>query len=301
MLIEKLHADEVDIDTDQVAQMIADQFPRWSGLPLAPVDPAGTDNVMLKLGGSLVIRLPRTPSATKSLEKELIHPPTLRAFLPTAIPCVIETGAPTAGYPFKWSVSRWLKGRNPRPGRASNDLAVDLARFVTALHGIVAPVASRDLLSYRGGPLAARDPETRAAIARCEGHFDTNALSRAWDIALGAPVGNDPHTWIHTDLQPGNLLIEREALSGVLDWGGLAIGDPAVDLIVAWNLLDPDSRQQFRQSLTVSDAMWQRGRAWALTIGLVAYPYYIDSNPALAAVSKYQIQQVLQELTSGAW
>lgn len=296
MLIEKLHLDEVDIETDAVAHMVAEQFPQGAGWPLHPVYPAGTDNVMFNLGGQFAVRLPRTPSGARMLEKELTYPPRLAPLLPAAIPTAVATGMPNDNYPFKWTVSRWLPGRNPLPGHAPEPVAVQLAGFVRALHNIVPPALTDGLASYRGVPLAARDLETRAAIARCEGHFDVGRLTRAWDIALEAPVGTEPATWIHADLQPGNLLVDRGGLSGVLDWGGLTVGDPAIDLIGAWSLLDDAGRLAFRRSLDVADGAWQRGRGWALSIGLVAYPYYVDSNPALAAVSKYQIEQVLAEL-----
>jgi aminoglycoside phosphotransferase (APT) family kinase protein len=103
--------------------------------------------------------------------------------------------------------------------------------------------------------------------------------------------------WIHTDLQPGNLLIADGRLAGVLDWGGLAIGDPAVDLIVAWNLLEADGRTAFRLAFGVDQATWERGRAWALSVGVIAYPYYVHTNPALARVSKYQIEQVVADIS----
>ncbi|MGA7206720.1 MAG: aminoglycoside phosphotransferase family protein [Specibacter sp.] len=296
MLIEKLHLDEVDIETDAVARMVSEQFPQWSGRPLAPLYPAGTDNVMFNLDGLFALRLPRTPAAARLLEKELTYPPMLAPLLTADIPMTVATGAPTAGYPFTWAVSRWLPGRNPLPGRAPDSVAVQLAGFVRALHSIVPPAPSEALHSYRGGLLAARDLETLTAITRCEDQFDAARLTRAWDIALQAPVGTGPATWIHTDLQPGNLLVDRGMLSGVIDWGGLAVGDPAIDLIVAWNLLDDAGRLAFRRTLGVADGDWERGRGWALSIGLVAYPYYIDSNPTLAAVSKYQIEQVLADL-----
>ena len=200
------------------------------------------------------------------------------------------------GYPFQWSVSRWLLGWNPRTITGTDMYTTDVARFIRALHGMVPPEPTEELVSYRGGPVAARELETRTAIARCGEHFDTDSLNRAWDIALEAPAGNAPHTWIHTDLHPGNLLMFSGQLSGVLDWGGLAVGDPAVDLIVAWNLLGGEARRRFRAELNVERGMWERGRAWALSIGLVALPYYVYSNPALAEISKYQISQVLEDI-----
>ena len=60
-----------------------------------------------------------------------------------------------------------------------------------------------------------------------------------------------PHdqVWIHADLMPGNLLLRDGRLSAVIDWGGSGMGDPAVDLMVAWNLLDAAGRTQFRAAL----------------------------------------------------
>lgn len=296
MLIQKLHLDEVDIDTDQVTRMIAEQFPRWAALGAEPFFPAGTDNVMFRIGDTLVARLPRTANAALLLEKERIHQQRLLPFLPAKTPRILETGHPTADYPFPWTVSLWIPGCMPTPGHASRRLAISLARFIRALHSITPPPPTPELTSYRGGLLADRDLVTRTAINDCEGHFDTEELHHAWDIALQSPVGDGPASWIHTDLHPGNILIEHDDLAGVIDWGGLAVGDPAVDLIVAWNLLDDAGRLAFRASLATDVAMWARGRAWALSIGLVAYPYYVDSNPSLAAISKYQIEQVLADL-----
>ena len=45
--------------------------------------------------------------------------------------------------------------------------------------------------------------------------------------------------WLHGDLLAENLLVRQGELAAVLDFGGLAVGDPTVDLVVAWELLDP--------------------------------------------------------------
>src|SRR6478672_9705219 len=136
MLIAKLHDAEPDISVDQVGLMIADQFPAWAGLPLAPVAATGTDNVMLRLGDRLVVRLPRIASAVPSLAKELHFAGLLSRELPVAVPVPLAQGSPGRGYPWPWTVSGWLSGENPSPGHAPGPaLAADLARFVRALHG----------------------------------------------------------------------------------------------------------------------------------------------------------------------
>ena len=196
-------------------------------------------------------------------------------------------------------MSGWLEGENPSPGHSTGPgLATDLAAFIRTLHavdlGYEAPL--KPPRSYRGGPLAARDAPTRSAIDQCEVLLDTSVLTAAWDTVRRVSESNRTQVWIHTDLQPGNILAADGRLAGVLDWGGMAIGDPAVDLIVAWNLLDNSARAAFRDAVDVDDRTWARGRAWALSIGIIAYPYYVDTNPALAQVSRYQIEQVVADI-----
>ncbi|MCW2527925.1 MAG: phosphotransferase [Pseudonocardiales bacterium] len=51
-----------------------------------------------------------------------------------------------------------------------------------------------------------------------------------------------------------------------IDFGTLAVGDPACDLIAAWSFLDPAGRDVYREALGVDDATWARGRAWGMPL-----------------------------------
>lgn len=106
-------------------------------------------------------------------------------------------GEPAAGYPWPWSVYRWLEGRNPTVGPDGGSpgagrtaepvlLAADLAGFVAALHR-VDPTDGPP--SYRSEPLAARDASTRAAIGELHGTIDADAAVAVWEAALRAPSG----------------------------------------------------------------------------------------------------------------
>src|SRR5262249_39333389 len=140
-----------------------------------------------------------------------------------------------------------------------------LAEFVRALMAIDAadgPVPGSHN-SWRGVPLAARDATTRRSIAASIGLVDTEAVVRAWERDLPAPLWDGPPTWLHGDLAPDNLLLDEGQLVAVIDWGCLGVGDPATELLPAWNLFRGASRDAYRAALGLDDATWARGRAFA--------------------------------------
>jgi aminoglycoside phosphotransferase (APT) family kinase protein len=144
-----------------------------------------------------------------------------------------------------------------------------------------------------GRPLATRDAAVREAIDALTGLVDTDAASFAWDAALAAPPWSDAPVWVHGDLMPGNLIVRDGRLRGVIDFSATGVGDPACDLIPAWNLFSATGRAAFRAELLVDDAMWSRARGFALMKGLIALPYYKDTNPGMAAIARYTIGEVL--------
>ncbi|MDT0264756.1 aminoglycoside phosphotransferase family protein [Streptomyces sp. DSM 44915] len=297
-----MHEDEPDHDEDLVARLVAAQFPRWAGLPVRPVPSSGTDNAMYRLGEALAVRLPRRPGAAADIAVEAHWPAVLAPHLPVTVPVPLEVGEPAAGYPWPWSVHRWLPGRNPVPGRLVEPvrLARELAGFVNALRAV--PPAAGAPRAGRGVPLAARDAPTREALAQlarlgpAAEPVDVPALTEVWEAALALPAAAGEDRWLHGDLAPGNVLVTDDGqLSAVIDFGGLGVGDPTVEQQVAWNLLPAEARGAFRDALGVDDAGWRRGRAWALSVALIQLPYYRHTNPVLAANSRLVIAEVLAD------
>ena len=139
----------------------------------------------------------------------------------------------------------------------------------------------------------------RQAIAASEGLVDLEAVTAAWEADLAAPVWDGTPVWVHGDLQPGNLLAVDGRLNAVIDWGGLGVGDPAVDLLPAWNLFVGESREAFRGGLDVDDAMWARGRGWGLSMAMIGLPYYLDTNVAFVGMARGVIGEVLADHASG--
>src|SRR5712692_7460840 len=134
----KMHVDEVDVDVSLVRRLLAAQFPQWADLPIEPAPSAGTDNAIYRLGEDMAVRLPRIAGATGQVEKEHRWLPKLAPQLPLAIPIPLAMGSPAEGYPWHWSVTRWLEGEEATVERVSDlhQAAMDLAHFIAALQGI---------------------------------------------------------------------------------------------------------------------------------------------------------------------
>jgi aminoglycoside phosphotransferase (APT) family kinase protein len=152
--------------------------------------------------------------------------------------------------------------------------ARDLASVVRALQQVDVAGAPPG----RGIPLAERDSEIRKWLRRFKGD---PAVRVEWDRALAAPPWDGPPIWHHGDLDVRNWLVRDGRISGVIDWGGMGVGDPACDVMVAWKLHSATARDAFREALPTDDATWERARGWALSQAVAALAYYTPENNAI--------------------
>ena len=299
MSTSKMHVDEVDTNVPLVGRLLITQFPQWANLPIEQAQSAGTGNALYRLGDDMVVRLPRIPSAVGQVDKEQKWLPRLAPLLPLNIPVPLAKGKPSDGYPWHWSVYRWLEGEDATTARIADprQAATDLAQFIIALQQIEAtggpPPGQHNF--FRGVPLTVRDHQTRDAIAALDDVLDANEVIAAWEAAIETPAWNGTPVWLHGDLHAGNLLVQQGKLSAVIDFGGLGVGDPACDVMAAWLFLSAKNRPVFREVLQADDATWARGRGWALSFGLIALPYYQTTNPVLAGIARRAINEVLAD------
>ena len=103
----------------------------------------------------------------------------------------------------------WLAGTDANEGLVDLDRAArDLAGFVVALQSLDTAGAPMRKPGARGGPLADLDAAVHERITEMPGEFDQAAMLRVWDDAIAAEPWNGPDVWLHTDLLPGNLLVD---------------------------------------------------------------------------------------------
>ncbi|MFC7265307.1 aminoglycoside phosphotransferase family protein [Streptomyces lutosisoli] len=298
--------DGVLIDADLVRRLLAAQFPHWAELPLSPVPLSGMDNATFRLGDDLSVRLPRYSHWAGQVEREHTWLPRLAPHLPLPVSEPLAKGEPGEGYPFPWSVYRWLEGETATTETLADPLrtAEQLAEFITALHqldptGGPGPEASN---AFRGVPMGderdslAAEARVRPKIAALKGMVDTDVVTEVWEAALAAPAWDAPPVWIHGDLATGNLLAVEGRLSAVIDFGTLAVGDPAVDLLPAWKFLPAEARGVFRTAVGLDDATWARGRGWALAGSLpVPDDPFFQEDPARVTAALHHLEQVIAD------
>ncbi|XVV08526.1 aminoglycoside phosphotransferase family protein [Actinoplanes sp. CA-131856] len=281
------------IDAALAAGLLEAQFPQWAGLPLRAVEQGGSDHVIFRLGDELAVRLPRHEGAIGQAVKESVWLPRMAPALPLAVPEPVAVGRPGLGYPWHWSVARWLDGEVATVDLAdSPEAAGALAAFLRSLQRFPLDGAPPG----DGPPLPERDRETRRAIANVAGVFDAAALTSVWQTALDAPAWDRPPVWFHGDFHIGNVLTVAGRVSAIIDFGGLGAGDPARDMMMAYTLLSGSSRPVFRDALGVDDATWARGRGWALTTGLNAYCSYAATDARVATQTTRQITETVTDL-----
>ena len=289
----------MEIDEQLARRLVDGQFPQWARLPIRRVEHDGWDNRTFRLGDRMTVRMPSGPWYALQVEKEQRWLPRLAPELPLPIPVPLARGEPGEGYPYPWSVYRWLDG-----DIAMHAEIADLTGFATAVGGFLAALQRIDAADgpapgehnfFRGGPLTTYADETVEAVAALGDEVDGDAAMRVWEDALAARWDGDP-VWFHGDVATGNLLLRDGRLAGVIDFGTSGVGDPSCDVVIAWTLFEGASRDAFRAALGVDDATWSRGRGWAIWKALITLVGHLDAgDTASAALARRDIDRVIAD------
>jgi aminoglycoside phosphotransferase (APT) family kinase protein len=253
------------------------------------VSPAsGSSNWVFRVGNTLAIRLPRSDGYVADLVNEVRWLPLLAPHLPAAVPNIVVVGQPSETFPRPWAVVSWVPGNSPLAldGSQQAHLAESLGHFLQSLHGVdTAEVpAGHERWGYRCG-----EPVTdtidhwadRAADALVD-LFDPAGVREAWRRLRDVPAATEAACWVHTDLSEENLLTHHDGrLAGVIDFGGIGVGDRSVDLLYAWSIFDAPARDVLRVASGADDETWIRARAWAFVgPGLLTIVNYRHTMPS---------------------
>jgi aminoglycoside phosphotransferase (APT) family kinase protein len=170
-----------------------------------------------------------------------------------------------------------------------------MADFLLSLH--VPAETDVPVNPFRGVPLTDRDAVLVERLADHERYPQAAALRAVWAQACAAKAWDGPAMMLHGDLHPGNILLADDgSLAGVIDFGDVGAGDPAVDLAAGWLMFDAGTRHRFMGAFGsgVDGDTWMRSRGWALILS-TAMLSNSDDNPRMFSVGKFGIGQILDD------
>jgi aminoglycoside phosphotransferase (APT) family kinase protein len=292
----RLHENEFRIDAGLVQRLLAEQMPDLAGLTLSRLDSSGTVNAVYRLGGELLVRLPRTPDFVYGPSREARWMPVFARSLPIHVPTYHGLGTPSDDYPSHWSVLEWVEGVPADESTIDNldAAAVVLGEFVIALREVPTDGAPIDG-NYRASGLAKVDAAFRDWTERLPVDIDRSGVVDVWDRCLSAGEWERRPAWLHTDLRGDNLIANDGEIVAVIDWEGCTVGDPSADHLAAWWLFDADSRESFRVASQADKNTWYRAMGWALLMSVAAIPYYADTNPAFVRQARRALTEILND------
>ena len=99
------------------------------------------------------------------------------------------------------------------------------------------------------------------------------------------PRGPRPTCLLHGDLYACHLLVEGEQLTGVIDWGDVHAGDPAVDLMLLYSFLPATARGAFLAAYGPVDEPTRRlarFRALCHTANVLLYAHHRGDDALLS-------------------
>lgn len=284
---------EVRIDIDLAKKLIESQFPELLPLKVEPKG-EGWDNVVLQVNDEFLFRFPRRKIAVELLENEARLLPKLRPKLPLAIPELVYQGRPEFGFPWPFLGYRFLEGITACKAHLTETertrLAPTLAKFLFDLHQI----SEQEAITMGAIPdqLGRLDVKTRIPQI-------LDYLNRLKDLNLFEDMSSlhaivdqskslgdtGKKTLVHGDLYVRHLLIGSDrALTGIIDWGDVHFGNPALDLSIVFTVLPPDSHKIFFETYgKISEETWllARFRGLLSTFVTTVYAHSIGDSDLL--------------------
>lgn len=259
--------DDTEITEGLIRDLLRDQHADLADLPLREVE-GGWGNQMWRLGDDLAVRIQRMDTDFDHQLKERRWLPLLAPRLPLPIPVPVRSGAPSERFPKMWTVMTWVPGvpLDQTSITRSEHAADTLAAFLRALH--VAAPADAPADTIRGGHPSDLTNGFDDFFTSLDGDTigsDAAAVRAVWEDAVAAPGWTGSPVWAHGDLHPANVVVADGTLAGVVDFGDLFAGDPAVDLAAAWLLLPMGAAARFFTVYAMADeATVRRARGMAV-------------------------------------
>jgi aminoglycoside phosphotransferase (APT) family kinase protein len=280
---------EIVVDESTAQALIRAQFPRVDTSSVEAIG-FGYDNTAFLVGETFVFRFPRRAIAVALMEREMSVLPTIAPMVPVAIPVPILTGRPGGTYPWPFAGYKLLSGSTASSLSLSDSecerIAMPLGAFLQRLHSFEVRDAVGEALP---GDLIGRLDHSRRLPLATEriAELETAGILRDVEplleyMAQHPPaLCTDPRV-VHGDMYARHLLMdEAKDLCGVIDWGDMHLGDPALDLAIVLTMLPQSALPAFLAEYgDVGPATWERATYRAIYHSILVAHYGYGSGDA---------------------
>ena len=242
------------IDQPLVRALLAEQFPELDAAS-ARLLGEGWDNSVWMVEERWAFRFPRREIAIPRVRRELDVLPRLAPLLPVPIPVPRFVGMPSDRFPWPFFGASFIPGREPADAALTPDdraeLGTALGRFLRVLHApqmhaSVDPESQLPVDPLGRADMSKRVPMARQFLADVQlagiGRVPSSVLLD--DASQLAPPAHAHAVFLHGDLHLRHVLVDNGSLAAVIDWGDTCIGDPCIDLQIAWSLLPAEGRDK---------------------------------------------------------
>jgi aminoglycoside phosphotransferase (APT) family kinase protein len=220
------------IGEDQVRALLAEQFPEHGGA-IALLGEGWASRAFL-VGDDWIFRFPKRAQVERRLEIELALLPELASSLTAAVPRFELVGAPGHGYPFRFAGYRRLPGE-PALGRCDVDaeaIGTQIGGLLASLHafptGRALALGVTDESAHDHPARVVRD--ALEALRRLGDTIPADAAIRCRDVLREVPPPSAGASVLaHRDLHAEHVCLDGQRVVGILDWGDVAVTDPAAD------------------------------------------------------------------------
>ena len=250
--MEKPWLAEFPVSLELAGKLIMLQFPEIELKEIKQLG-EGFDNTVIQINGEFVFRFPRRPIAVTLIQVENQLLPSIAGTLPLDIPEPVYFGKPSTIYPYPFTGYKMVKGHLPVEGSLANKVesAKRFAHFLKVLHsfpveramrlGVQPDGMMRLDVSYRKKSLM----ENVSNLLKL-GYFEQAYAVKDFVEELGELDVQHPISLVHGDIHIRNVLLDDEGvLAGIIDWGDVHVGNPAIDFSFLYSYFPKEARRGF--------------------------------------------------------
>jgi aminoglycoside phosphotransferase (APT) family kinase protein len=293
---------EIAINPDVARDIIEAQFPELIPVSIAELG-KGFDNTVFIVNDKYVFRFPRREIAVQLLTVENQLLPLLVNQVNIAIPEPIFFGQATKEY--KWPFTGYKHVKGDSPGVLSNEIrnlsAVPLALFLKKIHQFSTVQAEKFGVPHDRFERMNIGKRKEMLLGNIKKAADLQLIEEDqaaldWLSTMGETQLNPPVTLVHGDCHIRNILVNQEGIiSGIIDWGDMHIGNPAIDLSIAYSFLPQSGRELFFEKYgQVSDEIKMVAKFFAIYVSFILLLYGHDiKDKQLVASTKESIKLAL--------